>query len=914
MSFDVICLVETWLSDDLLNSELFPSDYSVIRRDRNFDSVNRKRGGGVLLAHKPIGSVQTIDLSVVYNNLPLIDILGCTITINRYKLYIYVLYIPPDISAYEFEYFFELFEDINACISDNILILGDFNISQFNDHTINDNKSNIVNNFMHFVNVNQINNVLNNHQRLLDLIFTNITLIDIHRELIPLVVEDTYHPPISLVISLKINRLSKTIHNNVNAKQYNFRRADFRNLYASLLTTDWTFLYNFNEVNQACDAFYNEIYKLFDHFVPLKNNNSHKYPVWFTKQHINDIIAKDKYRLKYSQTKSVVDGNKYKELRARIKINSHILYNNYITSIQSSIISDPKQFWAFVRSKRAKAGIPTSVKTSVGMILHSPQNIVNGFADYFESVYLPCHSSNPLPIYSNSPLINIVNFAYEEVLKSLKSMKNSFTMGSDNIPSFFVKDCASALVDPLCFIFNLALNTCVFPDRWKITRLTPVFKKGEVDKIDNYRPIAIINNFAKVFEKCLYLDLLPQVKSLISIHQHGFISKRSTISNLAVFSQYICESLDNNVQVDVIYTDFTKAFDRIDHDLLLHKLQSTGFTPKLVSLFCSYLQNRKHFVSYIGYTSHFFCPSSGVPQGTNLGPLLFLLFINDLCDQLECEKVLFADDLKIFSRIHVLDDCENLQSQIDVLKAWCNQNKLNMSIPKCKVVSFTRKSNPLQHCYKFDDTELQRCTSVKDLGVTFDSKFTFWNHVSEITSSALKILGFIIRTTRCFTSIDAILPIYYSFIRSKLEYASLIWSPIYINQVSTLELVQRRFMKYLHLKVNGFYPVRGYPHDLLLNQFGMDALSDRRNLSSIVFLYNLLHDGVDAPDLLNKINFHVPRISSRSDVTFYCARPRTNILLRSPIHRICHLFDSTCNDTDIHHISLSSLLNMFSSK
>ncbi|GJQ87098.1 hypothetical protein Trydic_g23949 [Trypoxylus dichotomus] len=308
----------------------------------------------------------------------------------------------------------------------------------------------------------------------------------------------------------------------------------------------------------------------------------------------------------------------------------------------------------------------------------------------------------------------------------------------------------------------------------------------------------------------------------------------------------------------------------------------------------------------MGFESDYFAPSSGVPQGSNLGPLLFLIYIYDLCP-----KLLYADDLKLYSTINNSQDCNHLQSQLDIFHTWCVNNKLTVNVSKCKIVTYIRKTTPIIYTYHLAGSSLPRETSMRDLGVVFDSRLTFMEHISSICTSALSMLGFIIRVTRPFASITAILPLYFAFVRSRLEYASLVWSPMYIYQIHLLEQIQRRCLKFLYFKKFNTYPIQGFSHSALLEAFNIDSLELRRKQAECKFLFTLLHNGLDVAELLSKINFIVPRSGSRQTNTFYCFAPRTNIAIRSPIHRLCSNFNSMeFAELDIHTCTLPSLLTL----
>ena len=299
--------------------------------------------------------------------------------------------------------------------------------------------------------------------------------------------------------------------------------------------------------------------------------------------------------------------------------------------------------------------------------------------------------------------------------------------------------------------------------------------------------------------------------------------------------------------------------------------------------------------------------TSGVPQGSNLGPLLFLLFINDLSLVINSEKLFFADDLKIFLPINCYDDCILLQDQLDVVQGWCDSNRLNLNATKCKIMTYTRKQQPLQYPYSILGNILERVIVLKDLGVTFDSKLTFSHHVNTKILEAGRMFGFIVRNCRGFNDLSVLKTLFFSYVRSKLEYGSLIWNPYYITYTENIEKVQKRFLKYLNFKAEGYYPERGSDYNILLNRFQFESLKTRRIYASLVFLFKLLRGGVDCPDLLYQLNFFVPRINSRQNVTFLCERARTNVMVKSPVNFMCSNFNKVSNNCDIFNCSLSEL-------
>lgn len=436
---------------------------------------------------------------------------------------------------------------------------------------------------------------------------------------------------------------------------------------------------------------------------------------------------------------------------------------------------------------------------------------------------------------------------------------------------------------------NLSISSCTFPERWKITRIVPVHKKGDSSLLSNYRPISIISNFAKLYEKVLYRDIYSCTRSSISTSQHGFLPGRSTVTNLATLSQVVGETLDKRGRVDVIYTDLSKAFDLIDHEILLLKLSSYGFVPSCMNLLRSYLYRRQCYVTYNGYSSSVFVPTSGVPQGSNLGPLLFVLFLNDLLLKFNCPILAYADDIKIYSEITSVEDSSLLQDNLDVLVRWCEDSKLKLNIDKCCVVIYTRSSTICNASYHMNGTYLNVVAEVKDLGVLFDSTLTFKAHVSEVCSAALRSLGFVMRVSRYFNDTRVLKSLYFSFVLSKIEYASLIWYPLYASDSIPLDRIHRRFLKYLTFKTTGDYPERGMAQDVLLAEHSMMSLRDRRDTICTKFVSKLVDNTIDCPFLLGRMDFLVPRINARHESTFRVPFARTNIMRRVPTYILANM-------------------------
>ena len=376
---------------------------------------------------------------------------------------------------------------------------------------------------------------------------------------------------------------------------------------------------------------------------------------------------------------------------------------------------------------------------------------------------------------------------------------------------------------------------------------------------------------------------------------------------MALFSQYVGQALVNRLQVDALYTDFSKAFDRVDHNIFLKKIDAMGFNHNLTLFFDSYLRDRVQYVEVRGHQSYKFHATSGAPQGSNLAPLIFSIFINDICKNISSNVLLFADDLKIFKIVRCMDDCLALQEDLTLVERWCVVNNLPLNIGKCFSAKFSNRLTIIDYDYVLGNSAISKCETFKDLGVMYDTKLSFAAHIDMACDRAIKMLGFIIRNAKEFSSIQALKALYISYVRSRLEYGAVIFNPVYGRYTDQLENVQRKFLKFLCFKTDGRYPERGTEQNLLLQRFQLPALINRRNFLALQFLCKICTSFIDCPDLLMQVQFHVPLRATRSPPTFYLVTSNTNFLHKTPIYRAMNLFNESCGDIDIYGLSPAQL-------
>lgn len=301
--------------------------------------------------------------------------------------------------------------------------------------------------------------------------------------------------------------------------------------------------------------------------------------------------------------------------------------------------------------------------------------------------------------------------------------------GPDGIPPMFWRNCRSQLSEPITELYIKSLQTGVMPKLWKESFVTPVYKSGNKHDIENYRPISKINTVPKLFEKIICDQITLSLAPSLMQEQHGFVSGKSAESNLVEFLDGVLSGMEDGYQVDAIYTDYSKAFDKVSHSLLLGKLASAGIQGDLLRWVASYLRDRCQAVAIKGFCSSFIPITSGVPQGSHLGPLFFNIFINDIASRFHSSScLLYADDNKIFKVIKCVEDCRELQEDLSRLYQYCQINCLHLNIKKCNVITFSRKRHVIRFSYHINNKLLNRVNNIKDLGIHQHSKLLFVPH------------------------------------------------------------------------------------------------------------------------------------------------------------------------------------------
>ena len=359
---------------------------------------------------------------------------------------------------------------------------------------------------------------------------------------------------------------------------------------------------------------------------------------------------------------------------------------NFDDELNPNVIT--KKFWSSVKSTSKSSRIPEKMHLG-NTVRNNSEEIANLFNKHFYNQFSNS-STYEIDIDFSNDLFSDFSIDDRIICNALRELNPNKSKGPDNIGGLLLKNCAKSISYPLSILFNISFRTGSLPTEWKMANIVPVYKKGDKNFIENYRPISLTCTVSKIFEKCIRDELLSHCKELIHDTQHGFIPNKSCVTQLLPFSHDISLGLNSGELIDVVYFDFAKAFDSVNHDIILHKLKyQFGIDGHMLKFIKEYLKGRKQRVLVNRKFSTILDVKSGVPQGSILGPLLFVLFINDIHTKIfeNTQIMLYADDTKIWRHVLAPIDHEILQRDIDSLNAWATLNKMKFHPEKCKILS-----------------------------------------------------------------------------------------------------------------------------------------------------------------------------------------------------------------------------------
>ena len=418
--------------------------------------------------------------------------------------------------------------------------------------------------------------------------------------------------------------------------------------------------------------------------------------------------------------------------------------------------------------------------------------------DFFVSVFTR-ENLDHIPEFSPGNVENTLNdidIDSAMVYKKLKNLNPSKAMGPDGIHPRFLKEASKELSEPLAIIFNKTLKEGVVPQEWKCGQVTPIFKKGSKSTPSNYRPVSLTSVVCKIMESIVREKLLDHMSPHLSKYQHGFMNGRSCVTQLLDCIGEWTKQLDEGNSLDVIYLDYAKAFDSVPHIRLLKKLEGYGIRDNVLLWIKNFLLDRKQRVVISGEASSWRDVLSGIPQGSVLGPVLFICYVNDMPETVQSMIRMFADDTKVFAQSNTNEQCQNLQSDLNTLQNWADDWQLRFNATKCKTLYLGRNNSKFTYHMRNNQTEvdLEETDCEKDLGVHVDPTLKFSKHCEKVVNKANQILG-LIRRSFDYIDSESLTYLFKGLVRPHLEYANSVWSPLNKTDATLIENVQRRATK-----------------------------------------------------------------------------------------------------------------------
>ena len=625
-----------------------------------------------------------------------------------------------------------------------------------------------------------------------------------------------------------------------------YLQGDFERACDLLYEIDWGNVIDGNaSIDENWESWQSTFLEVMSECIPQKTLGSRKHLPWITSDHLRLFKRRNNLLRKFNRTNRQDVFLSYKHTRNCIVRELRKAKRSFF----SRMSSDPKAFWKLYKivTKR-ESSIPTISDPISGDEIsssHVKANILNQqFSKNFN--YSLSHSTvDPFSVPSEIP--DDFLCTEDKVFEYLCSLDTKKSSGSDNISALMLKRCAVVIAPSIARLFNKSISTGTFPSAWKFARIVPIPKGGNRKSPANYRPVSILPVLSKLLEKHVSGLLQNYLNTCVplSASQWGFTAGKSTTTALISFTHDIMEAVDIGHEVCSVFFDLSKAFDKVLHQVLIQKLCDLSVSPVLIRWIQGYLSNRYQAVVLDGAQSSTLPVVSGVPQGSVLGPLLFLIYIDEVSSSVNngSRFAMYADDIALYRSVKTCVDYTLIQQDILSVCNWISDNYLVLNSSKCCYVIFSKKQSvsvPSGPLHVGNNVLLERKEQIKYLGVTFTSDLSWSKHIETIAKNARRQLGIMYRNFYSFTDSSCLLRLYKTTIRPLMEYASAVWDPHLDKNINALENVQKFALRICLKSWRESY-------SSMLDKSGLPTLSQRRQQHRLILLFKMMSKLVEYP-------------------------------------------------------------------
>lgn len=815
-----VCITESWLTSDKLKYVNI-NGYSLVS---SYSRINQEGGGVCILLKNSIEFKNRSDI----NSLSIESVFEiCATEIVALKILLITLYWPntnkkitsrkQNIIIYnQLEKLMEILDKKDRAKS--IVLGGDLNIN-FNKNT---KKKRKLSNFMLTYNFRQqvkvATRVTKSTATCLDLIFVKSNNQTTQE---PSVHELGFSdhrgillPIVSKILNFKYFLIDKRTYSEQNMTK-------FQN---ELMSVKWQDIIKPDKnINENYDDFEKILKQTLDKCIPIKRIKIPLKPkvTWLTKGIKRSCMNKRLDKIHLSQTNSKILNNHhklYEKILKKVVHKARKLKN--ITKIKNSN-NKMKTMWQII-NKETNKNIQMKQNITLETInscLTNPKTVANSFNNFFATIGAPDKTLQKLNHNQNSKLTKKVTEPIEnsiylppveprEVGKVIKYLKNKYSYGIDEIPPILIKKCSDSLTLPYTELINQSLNEGIFPDSLKISIVKPIHKNGELTDTNNYRPIALLPTSSKIFESimCKRMYSFYEKYNVFDNNQYGFRKGRSTIFAVYKYVNKILDTLNARKYAVGLLLDMSKAYDRVDYEILLSKLYNTGIRGIAYKWLRSYLTNREQYVEVenINFTtgllqnvrSDRISMSNSIPQGSVLGCILFLVYINDLPKIIDDHCILFADDISILFPCMTMNELKNrLDITFDKIIHWLNEHNLKLNFKKTTLIQFRPyQKTPLQLHYDYENCALNVETAATLLGIRLDTSLCWKAHVEKLTKN-LSSFAYALLNLKKVTNFHTAVSTYYSYVQSRLAYGIVLWGNC--TNMNHLMVLQKKCIRIL---------------------------------------------------------------------------------------------------------------------